>query len=284
MKFFQKLLNKKTSNMVNGRPAYLCYGAYRYILSGLMALVLLIIAGAYTQITPLAAAISALGALALTINLYCGLEALKSGAIVLTSLAGSAGLLLPCIIGIFLFDEPMSAWQFLGIGLLLIAAYLLIGYSKQLTGSFTPKTLLLLIGSMLSNGTIMVAQKMFSKYLPGTNASVFSFLSFGIAGICMLLGFLACIGGKDGKKELPKLPPRLFAYGAVLSVALLVINQLATIAGRVIPSAILFPINDGGGTIIAAITAAVFFKEKLTVRSVCGLLLGIASLIVINLC
>ena len=45
----------------------------------------------------------------------------------------------------------------------------------------------------------------------------------------------------------------------------------------------MFPINDGGATIITAITAAIFFKEKLTVRSVCGLILGIGSLIVINL-
>ena len=46
----------------------------------------------------------------------------------------------------------------------------------------------------------------------------------------------------------------------------------------------MFPINDGGATIISAVTAAIFFKEKLTARSVCGLLLGIASLMIINLC
>ena len=70
----------------------------------------------------------------------------------------------------------------------------------------------------------------------------------------------------------------------MLSVALLIINQLATLAGRVIPSAIMFPINDGGGTIIAALTASVCFGEKLTPRSVAGLALGIVSLIIINLC
>ena len=45
----------------------------------------------------------------------------------------------------------------------------------------------------------------------------------------------------------------------------------------------MFPINDGGATIITALTGAVVFKEKLTARSVAGLVLGIASLIVINL-
>ena len=75
---------------------------------------------------------------------------------VLASLAGSAGLLLPCITGIFMFDEPMSAVQFIGIGLLIFSGWLLIGYSKEQTGSFTMRTMLLLLGSMLSNGMVMV--------------------------------------------------------------------------------------------------------------------------------
>ena len=76
----------------------------------------------------------------------------------------------------------------------------------------------------------------------------------------------------------------MFLYGTILSVILFAINQLATVAAKNVPSAVMFPINDGGATIISAVTAAIFFKEKLTARSVCGLLLGIASLMIINLC
>lgn len=284
MKFVQKLYNKKTSVMIKGAVQYLGYGAYRYILSGAMALAFMLIAGGSGDIGLMSFAISALGALALTISIYCSLEAMKSGAIILVSLASSAGLLLPCIFGIFMFDEPMSAWQFIGIGLLLVSAYLLVGYSKKLTGSFTKKTVLLLLGGMLSNGLIMIAQKMFSKYLPDVSVSVFSFLSFGLAGLAMLILLLPRLINKDGREKLASLPTAAWGYGAILSVALLIINQLATLAGRVIPSAIMFPINDGGGTIIAALTASVCFGEKLTPRSVAGLALGIVSLIIINLC
>ena len=284
MKFVQKLYNKKTSVMIEGAVQYLGYGAYRYILSGAMALAFMLIAGGSGDIGLMSFAISALGALALTISIYCSLEAMKSGAIILVSLASSAGLLLPCIFGIFMFDEPMSAWQFIGIGLLLASAYLLAGYSKKLTGSFTKKTVLLLLGGMLSNGLIMIAQKMFSKYLPDVSVSVFSFLSFGLAGLAMLILLLPRLINKDGREKLASLPTAAWGYGAILSVALLIINQLATLAGRVIPSAIMFPINDGGGTIIAALTASVCFGEKLTPRSVAGLALGIVSLIIINLC
>ncbi len=279
----QNIFNKRSSGIVRGAPAYFAYGAYRYLLSGGMALVLLLFAGGFSGVSLKALAISAIGAVALGSNLFFGLEALKSGAMVLSSMAGSAGLLLPCVFGIFMFDEPMSLMQLFGILLLIFSGWLLIGYSKKLKGSFTPRTMLLLIGSMLSNGFTMVAQKMFSKYLPDVSVSVFSFLAFGLVGVGMCVGLVPQLTKKEKRKEIRELPKALWFYGAGLSTILLIINQLATIAAKVIPSAIMFPINDGGATIITALTGAVVFKEKLTPRSVAGLALGIASLIVINL-
>ena len=230
-----------------------------------------------------AVGISALGAVSLAVSLFCSIEALKSGVMVLAAMAGSAGLLLPCIAGIFMFNEPMKPMQFIGIALLIFSGWLLIGYSKEQTGSFTPRTLLLLIGSMLSNGSVMLAQKMFSKYLPDTSVSIFSFLTFGLIGIGMFIGLVPSLLSQSGRAKIAAVPKPVFLYGTISSIILLAINQLATLAGRNVPSAIMFPINDGGATIITAITAAIFFKEKLTVRSVCGLILGIGSLIVINL-
>ena len=279
----QNIFNKRSSGIVRGAPAYFAYGAYRYLLSGGMALVLLLFAGGFSGVSLKALAISAIGAVALGSNLFFGLEALKSGAMVLSSMAGSAGPLLPCVFGIFMFDEPMSLMQLFGILLLIFSGWLLIGYSKKLKGSFTPRTMLLLIGSMLSNGFTMVAQKMFSKYLPDVSVSVFSFLAFGLVGVGMCVGLVPQLTKKEKREEIRELPKALWFYGAGLSTILLIINQLATIAAKVIPSAIMFPINDGGATIITALTGAVVFKEKLTARSVAGLALGIASLIVINL-
>ena len=118
LRFPQNLFNKKLSGIVNGSGTYFLYGAYNYLLAGAVALAMMLLGGTYTISLP-ALGISALGALSLALNLYCSLEALKSGVMVLASLAGSAGLLLPCITGIFMFDEPMSAVQFIGIGLLI---------------------------------------------------------------------------------------------------------------------------------------------------------------------
>ena len=278
----QNFSSKKTSGLVTNSQSYFLYGTYSYTLAGLIAFVMLLFDGMSDFSLP-AVGISALGAVSLAVSLFCSIEALKSGVMVLAAMAGSAGLLLPCIAGIFMFNEPMKPMQFIGIALLIFSGWLLIGYSKEQTGSFTPRTLLLLIGSMLSNGSVMLAQKMFSKYLPDTSVSIFSFLTFGLIGIGMFIGLVPSLLSQSGRAKIAAVPKPVFLYGTISSIILLAINQLATLAGRNVPSAIMFPINDGGATIITAITAAIFFKEKLTVRSVCGLILGIGSLIVINL-
>ena len=278
----QNFSSKKTSGLVTNSQSYFLYGTYSYTLAGLIAFVMLLFDGMSGFSLP-AVGISALGAVSLAVSLFCSIEALKSGVMVLAAMAGSAGLLLPCIAGIFMFNEPMKPMQFIGIALLICSGWLLIGYSKEQTGSFTPRTLLLLIGSMLSNGSVMLAQKMFSKYLPDTSVSIFSFLTFGLIGIGMFIGLVPSLLSQSGRAKIAAVPKPVFLYGTISSIILLAINQLATLAGRNVPSAIMFPINDGGATIITAITAAIFFKEKLTVRSVCGLILGIGSLIVINL-
>lgn len=278
----QNFSSKKTSGLVTNSQSYFLYGTYSYTLAGLIAFVMLLFDGMSGFSLP-AVGISALGAVSLAVSLFCSIEALKSGVMVLAAMAGSAGLLLPCIAGIFMFNEPMKPMQFIGIALLIFSGWLLIGYSKEQTGSFTPRTLLLLIGSMVSNGSVMLAQKMFSKYLPDTSVSIFSFLTFGLIGIGMFIGLVPSLLSQSGRAKIAAVPKPVFLYGTISSIILLAINQLATLAGRNVPSAIMFPINDGGATIITAITAAIFFKEKLTVRSVCGLILGIGSLIVINL-
>ena len=278
----QNFSSKKTSGLVTNSQSYFLYGTYSYTLAGLIAFVMLLFDG-MSGFSLSAVGISALGAVSLAVSLFCSIEALKSGVMVLAAMAGSAGLLLPCIAGIIMFNEPMKPMQFIGIALLIFSGWLLIGYSKEQTGSFTPRTLLLLIGSMLSNGSVMLAQKMFSKYLPDTSVSIFSFLTFGLIGIGMFIGLVPSLLSQSGRAKIAAVPKPVFLYGTISSIILLAINQLATLAGRNVPSAIMFPINDGGATIITAITAAIFFKEKLTVRSVCGLILGIGSLIVINL-
>lgn len=75
---------------------------------------------------------------------------------------------------------------------------------------------------------------------------------------------------------------KLFFFGAIGAAALFFVNQLATEATKLVPSAVLFTFINGGNTLIAAIIGAAVFKEKLGVKGVAGIIIGIASLIIIK--
>ena len=74
----------------------------------------------------------------------------------------------------------------------------------------------------------------------------------------------------------------LWIYGLILAGALFVVNLLSTIASALVPSVVLFTLVNGGGMLLAAGIGAVFFRERLTAKSLAGVALGAMALIIIN--
>lgn len=276
----QHICNKKTSNAINGASCFIQYCSYTNILSGVFGLLLIMIANNGFRCNLTTFFISFFSGLMIAASTGFSLAAMKSGTVALTSLFATAGLLVPCFAGIFLFGQPVSWGQWVGIALFFVAAYLLIGSSAKIYSGFSLKTMILLIGTMLSNGLTMLAQQMFTFYVPNGDVSVFSFLSFGIVGALMLI--LSFVPAKGEYKLEYRLSSKLLILGSVSAVAVFIINQLATLSTALVPPAVLFAFINGGSTIIAAIVAAVCFREKLTIRSVTGIIIGVMALIIIK--
>lgn len=275
------MCNKRVSGSIGGTREFLQYAAFRNVLCAVLALAMIIISGNGFRADLLTVLISALSGLCLTASLCLGLLALRSGTVALTSMFGTAGLLIPAIAGIFLFDEPVSAGQWIGIAIFFVAAYLLISSSKRIYTGFSAKTVLLLLGVLMAEGCTMLSQQMFAMYVPDGDVSVFSFFSFGIPSVVICLYLLLSHKKRENEKK-SSLTPTAMRLGVVLAVAVFIINQLATLAASVVSPIVLFTFINGGSTIIGAIVAAVAFKEKLTPRSVLGVLIGVLALIIIK--
>lgn len=280
LRVVQHLYNKRSSNEIRGFTMFVKYGAYRQLFSAMLGLLLILAAGKGFRFDAVTVVTAAISGVALFGNLMCSQTVLKSGTMALNSLFGTAGILIPCVAGVFLFDEPMSSGQIMGVGLLIVSAYFLISSSNKIHTKFTFKTFLLLMGTMLTNGLTMLMQQMFAHYVPDGDVSAFSLFSFGIVGIALLLLSFPLSRKQNG--EVQPLSKKLLIYGAILSIAVFIINQLATISTVLVPPAVLFAFINGGSTIIAAVVAAICFKEKLTVRSVMGVLVGVAALVIIK--
>lgn len=307
MRIFQSVFNKINAKAVpKNTIAYLKYNIFYFGIASACALLLYLVELVGSEITVVNFGETLFYAVAsgvgLAVACSCSLYALTSGTIVLDSLFGTAGLLVPAIASIFLYQEILTIWQWLFIVIFFIGAYLLVGNSKQIYGKFSLKTLLVLITSLLMNGLTMLMQTMFSRNVENGSTSLFSVLSF-LSGV-ILLGVLLIIltivyKMKDDKqsgqasfeeftlfplKETDKvIPKKNLFYALILAFAVFVINQLATISANLISPVILFAFINGGATIISALVGVFLFKEKLNIKGIIGIVIGIGSLLLIKL-
>lgn len=281
----QAIYSKRSSNEIKNIPMLVGYTSFQNAVSAFLGLILILLTGAGLLADNLTVLIACFSGITLFFATFCNICAMKSGTVSLSSMFGTAGLLVPLIAGVFLFDSSIALMQWVGVALFFVAAWLLIGSSKKVYSNFSLKTMIFLVGAMLSNGGTMLAQQMFTAYVPDRDVSVFSFLSFGI--IALLGGIMYLIMFKKNTSsesaEQIKFPKSLVWCGIILAVAVFIINQLATLATAFVPPVILFTFINGGGTIISTVVAAVMYKEKLSKRSVIGVLLGILSLVIIKL-
>lgn len=284
----QAVFNKQSSNEMRSVRTLMVYSTYRMAISAVLGLVLILIAGNGFRIDGLTVLIATFSGLMLFVASACSLYCMKSGTVSLDSMFGTAGMLIPMLAGIFLFDQPVRPLQWVGVAVFFVSAWLLVRSSKKTYSNFSFKTALLLAGSLLSNGATMLAQQLFTAYVPDGDVSAFSFISFGV--LAVLCGAVSLVMLLRQRQVAPaawrddfKLSKNLLICGVALAVAVFVINQLATVSTALVSPVILFAFINGGGTIIATVVAAVLYKEKLSVSSTVGVLLGIASLLMIKL-
>ena len=276
---FSKLSSKETENIVQTVK----YTAYQYTVSALLGLVLLLTDISGIKIDLPTIAIALLSGISLFFSTFFTIYGMKSGTVSLVSMFSTAGLLVPIIAGAFTFKQPVSLVQWVGIVLFFLSAWLLIKSSENTYNGFNFKTFLLLIGAMLSNGLTMLAQQMYTHYVPGGNISLFSFLSFGAVTIFGIPAALS-MGRSEKNTDLDKnLSKTLYICGFALAVAVFVINQFATSLTALLPPVFLFTFINGGGTIISTLVAAVMYKEKLSLYSILGVIIGLSSMIIIKL-
>ena len=279
----QAVFSKRSSNEVKSIALTVRYTAYQYAISTALGLILLLTDVSGGKINAATVIIALLSGVSLFFSTFFSIYGMKSGTVSLVSMFGTAGLLVPIVAGVFLFDQPISLMQGVGTAIFFVSAWLLIKNSKNTYNGFSFKTFLLLLGSMLANGTTMLAQQMYTHYVPDGSISLFSFLSFGIVAAAGLPTALVMGKTEKYKGENIKLGKTLYICGIALAAAVFVINQFATTLTALLPPVFLFTFINGGGTIISTLVAAVIYKEKLSVYSILGVIIGIGSMVLIKL-
>lgn len=275
-KLLQPLLNKTCSMELSDAKMFMKYMIIRQLAAAVIAA---LICRMSVQTDRSMLLFGALFALCLTVCTYAGIAAMQCSAMVMVSLFEMAGLLVPCIAGSFLFGEPMKAAHGVGLAACILSAFLLTKENEETKVSLSAKAWILLLLCLLSNGGIMLTQKMFAVSVPEGSIAAFHFWGFLFSALLSLLIYLPT--GKKGTNQ-AKITPKLGVYGTVLSVAMLTISMLSTYVSSLIPAVVLFSAVNGGGLLLCTVVSVFVYREKFTVKMAVGLVMGAAALMMIN--
>ena len=218
---------------------------------------------------------------------YCsatifGFLAILSGPLSLTSLATSYSLLIPTFWGIIFDKDPTSVWLY--VGLVLLAASLVFINLKDKKPTAENETKITLrwaifaILALVTNGACSTIQPAQTEKFGGAYDSVFMVIALAIVSLFLLCFILF----KERGKIIPSV--KCGAHLMVLcGIANGLVNLFVMIASTIIPNSVMFPLISAGGIVLTWIISVFLYKEKLSTKQNIGLVLGIVSIVFLNL-
>ncbi|MBE7630400.1 EamA family transporter [Tenacibaculum piscium] len=217
-----------------------------------------------------------LGILFILIFNVMGITAQKNG-LAVASIAGKMSVVIPIILGVFLYNEQLETIKIIGILFALIAVYL--ASAKSDTKTISLKNLqypiLLFIGSGIIDASLKYMQ---SSTVSKNDVPLFLATIFGFAFIfgCFFM-ILEFIKGKL----------KIHWKNIVGGIALGIPNYYAmefllkALQTEGLESATVFTINNVSIVILTTVFALIFFKEKLIVKNWIGIIVAIISILVV---
>lgn len=205
-----------------------------------------------------------------TVYSLIGMFAYKFGKLsIYTLFLMIGGMLLPYLYGIIFLKEQLSLWRVFGMVLLIGALIFDALAVKAEEKSINKKVFLLLCFAVFFlNGGVSIASKVhqISPEAIGTNDFIIwnHITKFTLTSVILCI---YCIYGKRKNVEIKLLEWEHRKIGLLIIVICViivgVINMLMLEAAKTLPATAQFPFVTGGVTVVTALFAKIFFKEKI---------------------
>lgn len=213
-----------------------------------------------------------------TVSKTVMLKGYETTSVAFMTLCHSSGMIVPCVLGHFLWSEKLSPLTIIGI-FITIFAIVLLKDNKSAPNKFKTKGVIFGLIIFFTSSGVMISQKVMGIYFKGQGVTLYTFYSFIVPALILFLfskpQSIKSISQKD-KKTI-----KICTLGSALSLS--VISLVMTGLASSVPSVILFPLFNGLGIITVCIGSVFVFKEKLNTKNIVGLVLGILGLYITNL-
>ncbi len=203
--------------------------------------------------------------------------AILYGSLSITSLITSYSLIVPTLFGIFFLKEPVSSYLVVGIVLLMISLLLINLKKGEGKGSVNLKWFVCVTIAFFSNAGCTLVQKYHQVLYPG--AFRFEFMAFAM---CVVL-VIAAVGLRVTRTNVPSASIRTGVFfAAPAGIMNAEVNLLVMVLASV-PASFVFPVISAGGIVVTSVLALTVYRDKLSKWQVAGLVVGILSVVFLNL-
>ena len=283
-------LGKKTSVYAENETDAVFLNSVRILICALISGVLACVGGNIANIAsvePGTIAVSAMNGASTAVFIVSWLLAVKTGAFMLVNVFLNLGLVVPLVMCSVLYGDKVLPVQWIGVIVLLFAAYLMVGYNVGLNGKMKIRDFVLLFICAFSSGLgEFFVGKAFVELKNNDSNAVFNFYTylFGFVVLIVVFLFFRNFGNKEHEK-LKTMAIRLksaYFMVSVMALCLFLNTYFKTEAGRFLSSVQLYPVSIGVSLICSTLVAAVFFKERPNKKCIVGVALNFAALIIIN--
>lgn len=278
------LVNKRVKKQAIGMEQTMLVNAISFSIAFLVVVIFMAFSSSFGFANPWW--LTLMSAICILFSQICIMKAVELGSTAITSLFVNGNFVIPTVWGAIYFSEPVHYLQIIGI--VLILASFIIGMEKEQNEKFNLKWFLYSLLGMFTAGILGIVQKIFVReYAMDYSLDTFMAMSFVIIVAISLIIYASCkIKGnktKQSDNKTTKFSGATITLILVLGVILGYHNKFCTYLSGALPSALYFPIINGGVIVLVAIVSAILFKEKLNKRQVLSTAIGFVSIIIISI-
>ncbi len=219
-----------------------------------------------------------LSGFSMTVNYIVWLMALKGDAYMLANTANNASFVIAAVCGVVIFGETLTVTKISAFLLIAVAMFFMTRYQTTLYKKPSLHDFILLGLVFVTAGTNSVCQKLFTTYAKDYSVTLFTFYTFVISCLVLLVMRPFFKGDSAAQKQAKKIVS-LLPFILFMGVALYGATFFQAEATNYVDSVILYPLNSALSILGSGIMAWIFFSEKPSKDSIIGAFFVLAALI-----
>ena len=210
------------------------------------------------------------------------LYAYKSEAYVFLNIFTMLASVATAVLGWAVYGDAIKPTRIMGFILLFAAVYVMSLYNKSISGKITKRGAITLLLGGVGTALADFMQKVYTKEAFG-EPCVFTFYTYFLMIVPQLFVLLLFKKSKNAVKN-PILCDRSHILIFFIISAALYVNVITkTMAVAFIPSTQMYPTLQGANLVASAICASILFGEKITAKSIVGMTLALAAVVLMNI-